>query len=349
MRSSNSVSSRISITPDDEPELQPYQKSLSSKGTSALMNLPTSSRAIKGKFTYRGEDGEYKSGDVTVTLKDIDNASLLGKSLLFFQYLICLYTEDMNKRLSSSSEVIDLSDIKNREIRLDIDLYMKAFSKTDRKQAVKDFRTYYNTLKNFSLNFEELDIQKQVIRHYEMELFGGTVKEEAFSKRANNYYVVLNYDLIKYLTVNPNITYFPSRAYKMDLMKQPIALSLTNTLALNYEPNKRKHKGLIKVYDLLKKLADIPDEKDIKNRNFTGRIIDPLQDSLNYLLTENILEEWYWSDQRGNDITDSVKITYDTLLDKYVHYTLSDYDDGEKKVEEARQFIKQKLRLNREK
>lgn len=143
----------IVIPPTKEDEN--YNAMLNAKGTNELAKIPTSSRAITAQFTYHPEvnEGElFTSEDVKVTVKEFDNSSSLGKSILFFYNILCKYTKD----ISVKTNVSEIENKESREVYLDLDDFISSFGVPDRKKAVQRLKEYYETLKNITLILRSL-------------------------------------------------------------------------------------------------------------------------------------------------------------------------------------------------
>ena len=100
--------------------------------------------------------------------------------------------------------------------------------------------------------------------------------EQSLIKRSKNYFFILNYDLVKYLVERNYITYFPNRAFGIDVMRYPNALSVTNKLSVMYSENYWKsNKGLISLEKLLESVSDIPSFETVRqtNRHYYDRIM----------------------------------------------------------------------------
>ena len=321
----------VVVPPKNDELNKNYNAMLNAKGTNELAKIPTSSRAITAQFTYHPEvnEGElFTSEDVKVTVKDFDKSTTLGKSILFFYNLLCQYTKDVNIH-ANVSEIVNKE---SREVYLDLDNFISAFGVPDRKKAVQRIKEYYETLKNISLDFEELDPKKQTIKKYSLEIFSGKGTEESLIKRSKNYFFILNYDLVKYLVERNYITYFPNRAFGIDVMRYPNALSVVNKLSVLYSENYWKaNKGLISLEKLLESVSDIPsfDTVSNTNRHYNDRIIEPLEKTLDYLQDMKILESWEWCNKKRVPFTEEQlqDFGYSALKECYIKYEMADYPD----------------------
>lgn len=320
---------QIIVSPENNDKEKIYDPMLNAKGTNALASIPTSSRAITAHFTYHPEvnEGElFTADDVKVTVKEFDNSSNLGKSILFLYYLLCIYT----KEISNKTDISEILDKSKREVFLDVDNFITSFAIPDRRKALERIKQYYETLKHITLDFEELNPKKQTVKKYSLDIFSGKGSEESLIKRSKNYFFILNYDLVEYLVERNYITYFPNKAFSIDVMRYPNALSVTNKLSVLYSENYWKtNKGLISLEKLMDSVSDIPsfDEVSKDNRNYFGRIIEPLEKTLSYLQDKSILANWEWCNKKKEPLSEDQinKYGYSSLKHCYIKYEMADY------------------------
>ena len=339
----------IVIPPTKEDEN--YNAMLNAKGTNELAKIPTSSRAITAQFTYHPEvnEGElFTSEDVKVTVKEFDNSSSLGKSILFFYNILCKYTKD----ISVKTNVSEIENKESREVYLDLDDFISSFGVPDRKKAVQRLKEYYETLKNITLDFEEFNPKDQTVKKYSLEIFSGKGTEQSLIKRSKNYFFILNYDLVKYLVERNYITYFPNRAFGIDVMRYPNALSVTNKLSVMYSENYWKsNKGLISLEKLLESVSDIPSFETVRqtNRHYYDRIIEPLEKTMDYLKDMKILQDWEWCNKKRSPLTDEQiqGYGYAALKECYIKYEMADYPDDIMKLRKEKIDAKKEKKVKK--
>lgn len=328
-------------------EQQNYSKLLNAKGTNALATIPTSSRAIKAQFTYHPEidaNSFFTEDDVKVTIKDFNNATQLGNSILFFYYLLCNFTQNISYKENNISN-------EDLEIYFDVEEYLTARKKEitpdNKKNIMREVKKMYETLKRVSVVFEEYNYKDKEIKRYSLEIFAGKGTTESLIKRSKNYFFILNPLLANYLMERNYITYFPNTAFSIDVMRHPNAISLTNKLSVLYSENFWKsNKGLISLNNLLATVSDIPNFETVSktNRNYFDRIVEPLERELDYLQNINILSKWEWTNKKREPLSNEQLKSYDykALSNCYLYYELADYPEQEQIAFKKRKDEKKK-------
>ncbi len=315
-----------------------YSELLNAKGTNALATLPTTSRRAALVFTpYMGKNSLFTPDEVKITIDNPAASSQLGNSILFFYYMLTKFT----KQTPHNTKGLDLSQKRTREIPIDVEEFLrirgKEISPDNKKNAARDIRKYYDTLKNISLDFEEYDPKTNQKKRYLLELFSG--RGEALQKKSKSYFFILNEDVAQYLTEKNYITQFPNAGFAIDLQTHPNALSLLIELTYFYSMNIGKpNQGTVSLKALLEKLSDIPRPEEIKEeRHITRRIIDPLEKDLDHLVDKGALESWEWANKKKEplELSQLENYSYKALSDCYLIYKMKDYPVEGKKALEA--------------
>lgn len=331
---------------DITEELQLYSRLLNAKGTNALSKIPTSPSAIKSKFVYHPEmdaNSLFTDEDVTIIVKELDNSTQLGNSILFFYYLLCSFTRNVSYKQKNLTK-------EDYEIYFDVEAYLTARGKeintNNKKNLMREVKQYYETLKRITLDFEEYDYNEKGPKKYNLELFAGKGSTESFIKRSKNYFFILNPFLAEYLTEKSFISYFPNNAFNIDIKRHPNALSITNKLSVLYSMNYWKsNKGLVSLKNLLSSISDIPSYEKVSksNRAYFARIIEPLENDLDYLQELNILTKWEWANKKREVLTDEQLKSYDykALENCFLSYELADYPEQEQEEFKERKAKKQ--------
>ena len=312
-----------------------YSKLLNAKGTNALSNIPTSSRAIKSQFTYRPEiesGSLFTADDVKITIKDFDSNKQLGNAIVFYYYLLCAFTKQVSYK--ETSEILEKKE--SREVYFDIESYLKSknlkITKDNRKNALKNVKQMYETLKHITLDFEETTAKEK--KTYSLELFSGKGTVESFERRSKSYFFILNYDLVKYLAKRNYLTNIHNNFMQIDVMRHPNALSIQIKLSLLYSMNYWKsNKGIVSFENLILAASDIPTLETVAktDRHYFQRIIEPLEKDLDHLQKLGILESWEYTNKSRQPLTNEQLKSYDykTFKDCYINYTLADYPENE--------------------
>lgn len=329
-----------------EENKEAYSRLLNAKGTNALSKIPTSPKAIKSKFVYHPEmdaNSLFTDDDVKVTVKELDNSTQLGNSILFFYYLLCSFTRNVSYKQKNLTK-------EDYEIYFDVEAYLTARGKeintNNKKNLMREVKQYYETLKRITLDFEEYDYNKKELKKNNLEIFAGKGSTESFIKRSKNYFFILNPFLAEYLIEKNFISYFPNNAFNIDIMRHPNALSITNKLSVLYSMNYWKsNKGLVSLKNLLSSISDIPSYEDVSksNRAYFNRIIEPLEKDLDYLQELNILTKWEWANKKREVLTNEQLKSYDykALENCFLSYELADYPEQEQEEFKERKAKKQ--------
>lgn len=345
-----------SMEKKEKANQDPYSQMLNAKGANSLAKIPTSPNAIKAQFVYRPElesGSLFTSDDVKITIRDFENKTQLGNSIIFFYFLLCSFT----KNVSYKENPKKLEKKETREIFLDIEEYLKYkgkdISPNNKKNAIRDIKTYFDTLKNMSLDFQEYNYKEKSIKTYSLEIFSGKGTSESLIKRSRNYFFILNYDLVNYLVERNYITYFPNNAFSIDIMRYPSALSVTNYLAVLYSQNYLKtNKGIVSIKNLLANTPDIPSFETVakENRNYFNRIIEPLEKVLDYLQNKKILSKWEWTNKNKEPLSDAQLDKYNNTLENcYLSYEMADYPEHEQELFKKRKDEKKAKQAARNK
>lgn len=354
------------ITPEDKQESNKnsYSPMLNAKGSNGLITLPVTSKAIKARFTYSPETEEgslFTKDDLKVTIANYDNITHLGNSVLFLLYTLKEYTKTVPAKKNSVEYKRFRAGLVSRDSRtvaINFENYLDFFNipntPDNRKNAKRNLKEYFNTLKNVNFEFTDYSISHKKYLNYSLALFSGTAEEADLSeiKRSGDIYFIYNLDFIDYLTENNFITYIADKSFTMDLIKHPNALAINFKLSVMYSMNFWKNnKGLISVEALLADVLNIPSYEEVKKlqKSPYNAIIEPLERDLNYLQDYGIISNWEYCNEKREPLTDEQleKYNYKALSKCYIKYALADYPED--KQQERKKRLEEKAQKKEKK
>ena len=319
-----------------------YSPLLNAKGSNGLTTLPVSDKAIKARFTYYPEVEEgslFTKDDLKVTITNYNNLTRLGNSILFLFYCLKEYTKSVpskkvNKGLDYKRFRTSLIKRDNRTIAIHFEDYLASRNIPDtpdnRKNAKKELRAYYETLKNVHFEFTDYSTLQKKLLNYSLSLFSGTAEEVSEIKRSGDVYFILNTDFVDYLTENNFITYISDRVFNIQLKEHPNALAIIFKLSVMYSMNILKaNRGLVSVKDLLADVLNIPSYEEVKKlqKSPYKAIIEPMERDLDYLQDFGLLKQWEYCNEKREPLTNKQleNYGYKTLVKCYIKYELADY------------------------
>ena len=338
------------LTTENHPEEQEpkkkntYSPLLNARGSNGLVSLPVTSRAIKARFTYNPEVNEgslFTKDALKVTITNYNNHTHLGKSILFLLYCLKEYTKivpskELNKGENYRRFRASLITRDSRTIAINFEDYLDFFKIPDtpdnRKNARRNLRAFYETLKNVHFEFTDYSHKQKKLLNYSLNLFSGTAEEVSEIKRSGDIYFIFNTDFIDYLTENNFTTYISDNAYTLDLVKHPNSLAITFKLSVLYSMNYLKNnRGLISVKNLLADILNIPsyeEVKELKKSPYTA-IIEPMERDLDYLQEYGLLKQWEYCNEKREPLSkEQLKsYGYKTLIKCFIKYELADYPE----------------------
>lgn len=332
----------IEQTPVGEKKKDAYYKLLNAKGTNALAAVPTT--ITRARIVFKPLEGEkyptlFAPDDIKIELRGTPDDVLLGQAKKFYYYLIKKFTEKTPHDIKN----FDNDKKENREVPIDVADYLQLLGKEitsdNKKNAARNIRKYVEALGKARIFFEEINPKTQRIKKYEFfPLSGQGYEEEVITKKARSYFIVLNKDAVAYLLERNYITMVPALLWQTTDVKYPNAFSLGYELSIFYNLNRGKpNQGSIGLNDLLPRLSDIPNLDEMKkDRHYSRRIIERLEETLDYLQEIGILDKWEWGNKDREPLEEGQlkDYSYKTLADCYLNYRLKDYPLIEKKAQE---------------
>lgn len=330
-------------TPSKEPvKKNTYSPLLNAKGSNGLVTLPVTAKAIKARFTYYPDVDEgslFTRDDLKVMITNYNNLTHLGNSILFLFYCLKEYTKTVpSKKVNNGLDYkrfrASLIKRDTRTIAIHFEDYLASKNIPDtpdnRKNAKRDLRAYYETLKNVHFEFTDYSTTQKKLLNYSLNLFSGTAEEVSEIKRSGDIYFILNTDFIDYLTENNFITYISDNVYNIKLREHPNALAIIFKLSVMYSMNFLKaNRGLVSVKDLLADVLNIPSYEEVKKqKNSPYRaIIEPMERDLDYLQDYGLLKQWEYCNEKREPLSkDQLEnYGYNTLIKCYIKYELADY------------------------
>lgn len=347
-----------------------YSPYLNAKGSNSIFALPVTPKAVKARFSYNPESEEgslFTNEDLKFSITNFNSLSLLGRSIQFFLYCLKIYTKTVPSKsknngrdfkkfqaIISKSQGDFITSIDARTLCIDFNEYLETFNipntKDNRKNAKRNIKKYYDTLKHISFDFEEYSYKHKKLMNYSLELFSGKA-EETYIAKNNNLYFILNSDFVSYITEKNFITFISDNVYSLDFLKHPNSLAIIFKLSVMYSMNiSNSNKGLISVKNLLSDVLNLPSYEEVKKlkKSPYNAIIEPLERDLDYLEEAGLLKNWEYCNEKREPLTENQleNYSYQTLIKSIIKYELPDYPE-EKLIERHEQ--RQKEQAGKEK
>lgn len=319
-----------------------YSQLLNGPEINALASFPTTFRRMS--FTYTptlGDRALFQPNDVKTTIPLDHLSGPVGTAILTFFYFL----KKLTKQTPFDHKNIDFQDEKTRTILLDTEEFLKMrgrrITPSNKKEASKEIKSILSILSATKVDYTVPGEPRPTGGYH---LLSADVEPGRYYKY---FAILINYDLMKYLTRLNFIMNLPDPAFSIIEKEHPNAFSLVYFLSYYYGKNyHKKNKGKISLLSLLQHVSDIPSLEEIKgDRHAYRRIIEALERDLDYLRDEKkILKDYFWTNPKGEPLTDTQleNYNYETLSECILIYEMRDFPEVKWKELEAPKDTKKK-------
>lgn len=289
---------------------QTYALLLQNSATNAI----THTSVRKNAFTVHPitKEGTLKSGDLTLVIEDFTNPLPVSARKLF-DALAIEFTKQTNYRGKSLPAL---------HVTLPLRQYVELCGQDpDNKPQVDKAR-------------RRVKVDLKMLLQITLKWQGRNKRDFLEAKICSKVGITRG---VIHFTFAPDLAEYLQQAYIMPYNTQlfrldsrnPNTWSIARKLNERYSMNRNNAAGkgnTLSVTSLLRAAPDIPSLEEVAktNRHYWDRIIAPLENTLNQLVSIKFLKEWTYWNVRNTPLTDNqlAVLDYKTVLGLYVHYEL---------------------------
>ena len=318
----------------------PYHKTLQGTPIHGLIASATGESAFQmDAITHTGIS---KSGGVIITVDENVIETLSQQTFKGLIMFLTKGTEQLPRGDQATAEAI----LRNREISLYLDDYMKACRVKDKKSAREQLGTIAQTVYGMSLEWEETRWEtpegksrktKETI-HYSARIIEKLgVPAGKNPVKGGKVTVTLTASMAEYLA-GAYIMPYPSALLAINTKYNPhsfpLGWKLCTLYNMNYNNPERRNRTTVTT--LLQAAKGIPRYEAIAHRgNIYDKIIAPFDRDLQALVSAGVLSYCYYETQQGKRIEGNQLggLNYQEFISLYVCFDLDGYPDQAPRIE----------------
>lgn len=304
----------------EQGQTEYYSPMLQGPATNAFAHISSRDEAytidqITGKATLENEDIKVFIGGIESRYEDLaGKARPSARKLLDAMAIKLTGQTDYQGRLVPQQRVV-----------FPLEDYMRLcgmkITKTAKDEARKRIREDLTILYETSVEWEGKGQQKG-------EFLKSRICSSVGDIKGGNIYFTFALDVAEYLQ-KAYLMQYPNILFRLDTRNKNLWV-IGRKLALHNSIDKNRTTGTantLSVASLLKAAPDIPSHEEVNKtgRQYTQRIIKPLEACLDQLVEVGFLSEWTYWNARNAPLTDGQlnALDYETFIASYVHFTMA--------------------------
>jgi len=268
-------------------------------------------------FRIDGMSGKAyaSSNDVKIEIENFKNFKFNTTVQRVFDIFIVKFSTILpHKKLETDTEFRRF-----QTVSITLKEYMTLCNLKNKTKAIEQLRNALNIIGRIHVDFMDTvyTSKKKAEKNF---CYFQLADNIARDKGKGLYYISFNVEFLRHLA-NSYIMPFPLQAFKIDLNRYPIAYQLCRRLALHHNMNYFKgNANSISVKALIDSISLLPTHQEILKGagQISKRIITPLENGLNFLVSNGILTGWHYNQQ-------FIKKTYERWLDSSIVFTFADF------------------------
>lgn len=323
-----------------------YKNMLQGKPTNAL----TATSGKRASYNPLNDRATITQEGVEVFINKYNSINTLDAKA---HKVLDLLTLKLTSNFPFGKDVNEASINKHRAVALSVEEYKEHLGLKDTKEARKQLSEAIDVLYNISLQWvEERWIvpegkkrRKKVPVPHQTRIIDDVaiVKGELKPIKKGIAEVKFSYTIAEYLA-QAYIMPYPLSLLKVNTRLNPNSYYFGKKITAHHNINAGKaNSNILSVKTLLECSPELPTYNEVMNgnKNIYNRIIAPFERDLDELVNNGTLASWGYCNSKHQPLTDEQKtpFNYDTFIDLYVEFELTDYPDQTERLKKKAEKV----------